>query len=397
MEEVCMRNTKAILLALMIAGMVIASGCMGEGTTTGSPSPTTSSQPSTTQPETTTTQEPSTWEMKAVWSADTTGIPFMDMSPDGSLSAAIDWNRGLLYLVKPDGSNTTLNLRRNSGEIGPVVSSIAVVGDQAWVLASYGGFAGIRIFSWNGFVGEERHGGAGAVADYMLRSPSGNHLCYLVTVSPTEQELHCDGEKITLTPDDYDLKSISDSGLVVLSEKERAFVFKDGERILTFNTSRVIAYRDKLLVSEDGKLKVFSGEGKLLAEGSYPFDQTVLLKWTLIPTGRYLLWHEPLGDTHVLTWNLTEVKVLPGFPYFANENFAVTAKDGVIHCYSLGDFHEVFSVKIPGDSLGYIKLSDDGKVMLISGETGNFWLYRAENVMFKYDENQSNGQGGEAE
>ncbi|QDA30876.1 hypothetical protein FH039_03615 [Thermococcus indicus] len=370
-----MRKTKAILLALLIASMVLTSGCMGEEATTGSPSPTTSSQPSASQPETTTTQEPSTWEMRVVWSADTTGIPFMDMSPDGSLSAAIDWNRGLLYLVKPDGSNKTLNLRRDEGEIQPVVSSVAVVGDQAWVLASYGGFAGIRIFSWNGFVGEERRGGAGAVADYMLRSPSGNHVCYLVTVSPTEQELHCDGEKITLAPDDYDLKSVSDSGLAVLSEKERAFVFKDGRRILTFNTSRVLAYRDKLLVSEDGKLRIFSEDGKLLAEGNYPFDQTVLLRWTLIPTGRYLLRHEPLGDTHVLTWNLTEVGTIPGFPYFANEDFVVTAKDGIIHCYSLDDFHEVFNVRVPGDSLGYIKLSDDGKVMLVSGETGGFWLY----------------------
>ncbi|KUH32518.1 hypothetical protein APY94_09480 [Thermococcus celericrescens] len=80
-------------------------------------------------------------------------------------------------------------------------------------------------------------------------------------------------------------------------------------------------------------------------------------------------------DTHVLTWNLTDVGTLPGFTYFANENFAVTSKDGVIHCYSLEDLHEVFSVKVPGDSLGYIKLSDDGKLMLVSGETGGFWLY----------------------
>ncbi|KUH32519.1 hypothetical protein APY94_09485 [Thermococcus celericrescens] len=84
--------------------------------------------------------------------------------------------------------------------------------------------------------------------------------------------------KNPLTPDDYDLKSVSDSGLVVLSEKDRAFVFKEGERILTFNTSRVIAYRDKLLVSKDGKLKVFSEDGKLLTEGNYPFDQTILLR-----------------------------------------------------------------------------------------------------------------------
>ncbi|ASA76831.1 hypothetical protein [Thermococcus sp. 5-4] len=378
---------RRFVFVLLLSLIVIASACVGSqgGTST---SPTTSSEPSTSQPETTTTPEPSTWDMKIVWSADTGGIPFMDMSPDGSLSAAIEWDRGRLYLVKPDGSNTTLNLRRDEGEIVPVVSGVVVVGDQAWVLASYGGFAGIRIFSWNGLAGEERHGGPGAVADYMLRSPSGNHVCYLVTVSPTEQELHCDGEKVTLTPDDYDLKSVSDSGLVVLSEKDRAFVFKDGGRILTFNTSRVLAYRDKLLVSENGKLRIFSEDGKLLAEGSYPFDQTILLKWTLIPTGRYLLWHESFGDTHVLTWDLTDVGILPGFPYFANENFAVTSKDGVIHCYSLKDLHEVFSVKVPGDSLGYIKLSDDGMVMLVSGETGGFWLYTAENVTFKYDKNQ---------
>ncbi|WP_245610453.1 hypothetical protein [Thermococcus celericrescens] len=196
-----MKGTKAILLALLIASMALASGCTeGRGATTGSPSPTTSSQPSASQPETTTTQEPSIWKMKIVWSADTTGIPFMDLSQDGSLSAAIDWNRGLLYLVKPDGSNTTLNLRRNEGEIRPVVSGVAVVGDRAWVLASYGGFAGIGIFSSDGLAGEERRWGAGAVADYMLRSPSGHHVCYLVTVSPTEQELHCDGAKIRSHP-----------------------------------------------------------------------------------------------------------------------------------------------------------------------------------------------------
>jgi hypothetical protein len=373
-----MKNSRAAALALLIVGTLIASGCLGGGA---SPS-TTSSQPSATQPETTTTQEPSTWEMKMVWSANTTGIPFMDLAPDGSLAAAVDWNRGLLYLVRPDGSNKTLDLRTEDW-FKPIVAGVAVMKEEGWILASYDSFAGLRSFSWDGFSGNGPEK-VGALADFMLRSPNGGHICYLVTLSPTEQELNCDGRKTVLSPNDYSLLSVSDSGIAVISEDGKAIVFRDGKRMLSFNTDRVIAYRERLIVSENGTLKVFSLNGTLLARAKgYEFGQTVLLRWTLLPTESYLLRHEPFGDTHVLTWNLTEVATLPGFPYFANDHFAVTSKDGVIHCYSLDDLHEVFSVSVPGDSLGYVKLSDDGKVMLVSGETGSFWLYRVNDVKLK--------------
>lgn len=116
-------------------------------------------------------------------------------------------------------------------------------------------------------------------------------------------------------------------------------MLKDGENLATLNTPNVIAYGgDRLIASEDGTLKILAPNGTVLAtRENAGFSQTTLLRWTLLPTGRYIFRHEPLEDTHVFTWNLSEVKTLPGFPYFANENFVVTAKDGgVIHCYSCG-------------------------------------------------------------
>lgn len=72
---------------------------------------------------------------------------------------------------------------------------------------------------------------------------------------------------------------------------------------------------------------------------------------------------------------LEEVWTLPGFPYFANESFAVSERGRTLHCHSLDDFHKVFRVEVPVDSIGYVRLSDDGKVMFVSGDAGDFWLY----------------------
>ena len=352
------------IAVMAILAIVLTAGCLGNSAQS-------SNTPSPTEPQ---TETPTTWEMKLVWNVSTVGVPFMDLSPDGSLSAVIDWNGHRVYLVKPDGSSVSFDLQGHDA-VGPVIAGVALKGGKVYVLGDYEGFAGVRVYSWNGKVDELR---IGSSADGIMRSPSGNHLCYLVTVSPTEQELHCDGAKTTLMPNDYDINWVSDTGIVVLAERGKSLAMREGKAVLTVDGSHVIAYGDKLLVSEGDTLKILSLKGSILAtKDKAGFSVTTLLRWTLIPTKRYILRHEPLGDTHVLTWNLSEVKVLPGFPYFANENFAVTAKDGVIHCYSLRDFHEVFSVKVPGDSLGYIKLSDDGKVMLISGETGGFWLYTA--------------------
>ena len=315
--------------------------------------------------------------MKIVWNISTTGIPFMDLSPDGSLAAAVDWNGHRLYLVKPDGSSISFDLMEKQDIVEPVPAGVAIFEEKAYVLASYGEFTGVRIYSWSGKVGETHEGGAGSVPDEIIRSPSGNHLCYLVTVTATDQVLVCDGEKFKLE-NVYSLKWISDSGLVLLDRDKKEVVMKNGRRLLVLNTTHVLAYGDKLLASYGDTLKILSLDGTVLSsKDGAGFGQTMLLRWTLIPTKRYIFRHEPLEDTHVFTWNLTEVRTLPGFPYFANENFVVTAKDGVIHCYSLDDFHEVFHVKVPGDSLGYIKLSEDGKVMLVSGDVGNFWLYAA--------------------
>jgi len=307
--------------------------------------------------------------MSPVWNVSTAGIPFMDLSPDGSLAAAIDWEGHKLYLVKPDGSSVSYDLQEND-PVQPVISGVAVIDGKAYVVGHYENFAGLRIYSWEGLVGEEKHGWSGSIGEEIVRSPSGNHMCY-----HADCKVFCDGKKIPL---DYSILSVSDTGLVVLSASHHSIILREGQKLFGLNTGKVITYKDRILASEDGKLRIYSSNGELQVEKEgYSFDQTTLLRWTLIPSKKYIFRHEPFENTHVLTWNLTEVKDLPGFPYFANENFVVTAKDGVIHCYSLEDFHEVFSVKVPGDSLGYIKLSDDGRVMLVSGEWGSFWLYSA--------------------
>ena len=315
-----------------------------------------------------------TWKMHPVWNIQTGGIPFMDLSPDGRLSGVIDWNAHRLYLVKPTGESVSFDLQ-GTDSVQPVVAGIVIKENAAYVFADYESFAGIRTYSWKGMVDQLK---TGSSADGIMRSPNGSHICYLTTLSPTEQQLSCDGKDIKLE-NAYSLKWVSDSGLVITEAKGKSVVFREGSKVVTIDSKNVLAYGDKLIVNDNNNLKITSLAGEVLAsKENAGFTQTVLLRWTLIPTGKYIFRHEALEDTQVFTWNLKEVKVLPGFPYFANENFVVTAKDGVIHCYSLGDLHEVFSLKVPGDSLGYIKLSNDGKIMLISGETGGFWLYTAD-------------------
>ncbi|WP_232473498.1 hypothetical protein [Thermococcus profundus] len=254
--------------------------------------------------------------------------------------------------------------------VQPTISGVAIKDGVAYVLAKYEEFVGVRKYSWDGKVGEERHGWDGSMPDQIVRSPSGNHLCYLVTPDAGKQELYCDGVKISLKGDEYVLTGVSDTGVVVLTRGDSALIFKEGSRILGLNTSNVIAYGDKLIASEGNYLKIYDLNGTLLAEKEgYPFKMR-----TLIPTGKYIFRNEPLEDTSVLTWNLTEVRTLPGFPEFANEKFVVMRKDDFLICYSLMDFHEVFKINAPGSS---VKLSDDGKVMLVSDEYGKYWLYKA--------------------
>jgi hypothetical protein len=308
--------------------------------------------------------------MTLVWNIATAGISFMDLSPDGSLGAVIDWNKGVLYLVNPNGESRAFNVWK--GEmVQPTISGVAIKDGIAYVLAKYEEFVGVRKYSWDGKVGEERHGWSGSMPDQIARSPSGNHLCYLVTPDAGRQELYCDGVKMELKGDDYVLTGVSDTGVVVLTREDSALIFKEGSRILGLNTSNVIAYDDRLIASEGDYLRVYDLSGNLLAEKEgYTFKIG-----TLLATGKYLFRNEPLEDTSVLTWNLSEVRVLPGFPQFANENFVIMLDDNTLRCYSLRDFHEVFSIKAPGG--GLVKLSDDGKVMLVSDEYGKYWLYRA--------------------
>lgn len=360
------------LLAVLVGGVVLISGCSNTGDQNHAPL----------------TPRAETWEMENVWNISTFGIPFMDMSPNGSLSAVIDDSCCRVYLAKPDGRSTSFDLQgydaaTHDKAVEPVIAGVAIKGGCVYVLGDYyddGAWSGLKIYSWNGGEGRKK---IGSFPDDIMRSPDGKYMCYLISLSPTEQSLTCegydgDGVEMRFTSNAYNIHSVSDTGVVIVTRDDKSFVIKGGKTLLTVNSPSVIAYRDKLIVSENGTLKILSLEGSVLAtKENAGFDQTTLLRWTLLPTGKYLFRHEALEDTHVLTWNLSEVKVLPGFPYFANEDFIVTAKDGIIHCYSLADFHEVFNVKVPEDSLGYIKLSDDGKIMLISGEWGNFYLYRA--------------------
>ncbi|ASJ06466.1 hypothetical protein [Thermococcus pacificus] len=383
-----MKKVVTVMLILTLLGMVAASGCLDGGEESSKTSPTssttapTSSLPMTSKPsETTTSQAPQSWEMELVWNVSTSGIPLLDMSPDGSLSAVIDWNNADLYLVKPSGESVTFDLQGDDA-VEPVVVGVVVRDREAHVLADYAEFAGVRIYSWEGQTGEERHGWAGAVADSIAISPSGNHLCYLITTGATTQELYCDGVKTTIeNAGGYNMVDVSDTGLVAVGSGGEAgdvLIFKNGSRVMTLSpdSHMVVLYGDRIIGQFEGELRVLDAEGNVLARsGQYCLRWYSLLIPSVRATEKYLLWTDEFEGTRVLTWNMTEVKSLEGFMRFANENFVVTVKGGVIHCYSLRDFHEVFSVKVPGESLGYVRLSDDGRVLLVSGEFGSFWLY----------------------
>ncbi|MCO6041839.1 hypothetical protein [Thermococcus alcaliphilus] len=367
-----MKKVMALLIGLLLVSFVLVSGCVKESIPQSLSSTTTTSSIMSSSIITTPLTS-KVWNMSLVWHVESGGVSFMDLSPDGSLAAVIDWNRGILYLVKSNGESTAFKVWEEDN-VHPTISGVAIKDGVAYVLASYEDFVGIRKYSWSGKVGEERHGWAGSMPDQISRSPSGNHLCYLVTPDAGRQELYCDGAKMELKGNDYALTGVSDTGVVVLTRGDNAFIFKEGSRILSLNTSNVIVYRDKLIASEGEYLKIYDLNGTLLAEKEgYTFKMTTLLRWTLLPTGKYLFRHEPLEDTSVLTWNLTEVRTLPGFPEFANENFVVMLDDDTLRCYSLKDFHKVFSVKAP--EAGIVKLSDDGKVMLVSDGNGRYWLY----------------------
>ncbi len=365
---------KRFLFILLLSIVIISAACLGPESQTSSPAPTTSS------PSTTTSQEAQSWKMKLVWNLSTVGIPFMDMAPDGSLSAVIDFEGAKLYLVKPNGESVAFGLQ-GTDPVKPVVAGVVVKGGEAYVLADYAEFAGVRVYSWNGQTGEERHGWAGSVADSIAVSPSGNHLCYLVTTGATTQELYCDGVKTKIeNAGDYSMVDVSDTGLVAVGSGGEAgdvLIFKNGSKVLTLepDTHMVIVYGDRIIGQFNGKMEVIDAEGNVLAEsGEYGVSWKDLLIPNVRATEKYVIWTDEYEGTHVLTWNLTEVKAIPGYARFANENFVITEKEGTLHCYSLDDFHEVFSVEVP-DTVGYVRLSDDGKVLLVSGNTGGFWLY----------------------
>lgn len=386
---------RRFVLILLLSLVIVSAACLGQDNPSTSSAPATTSSPSSQSPsETTTSQAPQSWEMKLVWNLSTVGIPFMDMSPDGSLSAVIDWNNADLYLVKPSGESVAFDLQGGDA-VEPVVAGVVVRDGKAYVLASYAEFAGIRIYSWEGKIGEERHGWAGAVADSIAISPSGNHICYLITTGATTQELYCNGVETTIeNAGSYNMVDVSDTGLVAVGSGGEAgdvLIFRNGSRVMTLSpdSHMVILYGDRIIGQFEGELRVLSSKGNVLARsGRYSLRWYSLLIPRVQATERYILWTDGFEGTKALTWNLREVKGLEGFMRFANENFVVTEKNGTLHCYSLDDFHEVFSVRAPTENVGYVRLSDDGKVMLVSGDTGGFWLYTAKNVTFKYDKNQ---------
>jgi len=130
-----------------------------------------------------------------------------------------------------------------------------------------------------------------------------------------------------------------------------------------------MAYGDRLIASEDDHLRIYDSKGNVMVEKKgYTFKQTAPLRWILLPARRYLFRNGPLEDTSVLTWNPTEVTTLLSSPEFANDGFVVMGDNGVLGCYLLEGFHEALDE-------GLVKLSDDGKVMLIL--TGRYCLYRA--------------------
>ncbi len=127
---------RRFLLILLLSIVVLSAACVGSGnnpptstsetSTPPSSSSTTvtssTSSPGETSPTETSTPEPQRWNMTVVWNISTVGIPFMDMSPDGSLSAVIDWNNHIVYLVKPDGTAVSFDVQGGNDDVEPVIS-----------------------------------------------------------------------------------------------------------------------------------------------------------------------------------------------------------------------------------------------------------------------------------
>ncbi|WP_297500713.1 hypothetical protein [Thermococcus sp.] len=84
--------------------------------------------------------------MELAWNISTSDIPFMDMNPDGSLSAVVDWERVYLYLVRPDSKSAAFDVR-GEDPVKPVIAGVIVKGGRAYVIASYADFAGVRVYS----------------------------------------------------------------------------------------------------------------------------------------------------------------------------------------------------------------------------------------------------------
>lgn len=321
-------------------------------------------------------QNPSHWEMKEVWNVSTVGIPFMDLRPNGGLAAVIDYNSGTLYLVKPDGEHVEFSVKEDD-TVSPVVANIFILDDYVYVSAQYENFDGVRIYTWEGLSEEQKleEGTVRGLIDAADRSPSGNHSCYLVT-----GKLYCDGGKFDTGDGSYNMLSVSDDGYVAVGSDLQVpmIVVKNGREIssLDVDPHMGMAYKDKIITQINNSLVILNPEGQSLAANEgFSFGVAPLLKITPKASKKYLFAHKPFEKTHVLDWNLEEVRTLPGYPEFANENFVVTSENGELHCYSLKDFHEVWTVKPAVYSIGYVKISDDGKVMLVSGDTGDFYLY----------------------
>jgi len=317
---------------------------------------------------------PETWKMEEVWNVSTVGIPFMDLRPDGGLAAAIDHNNAILYLAKPNGESKKFNVQENDWG-SPLVVGVFIINDSAYVPATYAEFEGARVYTWEGLSNEIKlqEGIVRGGIDTAARSPNGMHVCYLRTGT-----LYCDDWKFDIG-NMSNMLSVSDDGYVVVGPENPILVLKDGKVVSSINASSnmALAYKDKIITQMNNGLAVLNPEGKILASNNnFSFNVGALLKIIPVPSEKYLFAFKAFEKTHVLDWNLKEVRTLPGYPEFANDNFVVTSDNGIIHCYSLKDFHEVFNVTVPGDSIGYIKLSNDGKVMLVSGETGGFYLYR---------------------
>jgi len=137
--------------------------------------------------------------MRVKWSADTVGIPFMDLKSDGELAAALDWNNRIIHLVKPNGVEIKYHIQENDAVI-PVVVGVSVKDDSVYIAGVYEHFNGARIYTWNGLSSEIKFE---STAETVARSPNGNHLCLL-----SSDTLYCDNWKFKLEGD-YEMLSVS--------------------------------------------------------------------------------------------------------------------------------------------------------------------------------------------